>query len=108
VWYVGSGTIESTNKTVLQRRLRQAGMRWNRESGQFILSLMSKALSNLWDEQVVKPIRNLYVNEGVANFLSFFFLYELLFHNKVNSLKSDKFKVNKGNIFRYTRWIPTP
>ncbi|MDR1486736.1 MAG: hypothetical protein LBT62_01895 [Deltaproteobacteria bacterium] len=84
-WHVGGGAIENADKTVLQSRLRQAGMRWNRDSGQFILSLTSKALSNLWDEQVVKPIRNLYDVEGAASFLSSSILYELLFHDKVNS-----------------------
>jgi hypothetical protein len=49
-WYIGSGAIESANKRVVQERLKQAGMRWNRESGQWILSLMAKAKSELWNE----------------------------------------------------------
>jgi hypothetical protein len=41
-------------------RLRQKGMRWNQESGQFILTLIAKQLSGLWEEKVVNPIRKLY------------------------------------------------
>ena len=28
-WFVGSGAIESSNKTIVQLRLKQAGMRWS-------------------------------------------------------------------------------
>jgi hypothetical protein len=63
-WYIGSGAIESSNKTVLQFRLKQAGMRWNVECGQFIVSLMAKARSDKWDESVVKLIRDLYEIKG--------------------------------------------
>jgi hypothetical protein len=47
-WFIGSGAIESGNKSVLQQRLKQPGMRWNRTTGQYILSLMAKSKSKLW------------------------------------------------------------
>ncbi len=45
---VGSGSIESSNKTVLQSRLKQAGMRWNVEQGQAVVALKAKAESGMW------------------------------------------------------------
>jgi hypothetical protein len=55
-WFIGSGAIESGNKTVLQERLKQAGMRWNIQTAQFIVTLMTKAKSHLWESDVVKLI----------------------------------------------------
>jgi len=49
-YFVGSGAIESGNKTVLQRRLKQAGMRWSPETAQPLLTLRAKVESGLWDE----------------------------------------------------------
>ncbi|MDR0622695.1 MAG: hypothetical protein LBJ61_12625 [Deltaproteobacteria bacterium] len=46
-WLIGSGYIESGNKSVLQQRLKKQGMRWTTQNGQFILTLMSKAKSLL-------------------------------------------------------------
>jgi hypothetical protein len=51
-YFIGSGAIESSNKTVLQYRLKQAGMRWNVESAQPILTLRAKCESDLWDEVI--------------------------------------------------------
>jgi hypothetical protein len=48
-YFIGSGAIESANKTVLQQRLKQAGMRWNVASAQNILTLRAKYESNLWE-----------------------------------------------------------
>lgn len=45
-YYVGSGPIESGNKIVLQRRCKQAGMRWNCPSAQNMLTLCARAASN--------------------------------------------------------------
>jgi hypothetical protein len=59
-WIVGSGAIESSNRTVLQQRLKQSGMRWNIKSAQYILTLMSKAKCNLWDRDVVKLAQRKY------------------------------------------------
>lgn len=51
-YFIGSGAIESANKTVLQQRLKQAGMRWNISSAQAILTLRAKYESNLWESDV--------------------------------------------------------
>jgi pimeloyl-ACP methyl ester carboxylesterase len=40
---------------VLQQRLKQAGMRWNIESAQPVLTLKAKAESDLWEKDVVIP-----------------------------------------------------
>ena len=58
-FFVGSGAIESGNKSVLQARLKQAGMRWNPTTAQYMLSLKAKEKSNLWYSFVVPLIRNL-------------------------------------------------
>lgn len=55
-YFVGSGAIESGNKVVLQRRCKQAGMRWSVSGAQYMLTLKSKWESNLWKEEVVFPI----------------------------------------------------
>ncbi len=41
-WFVGSGAVESGNKVVLQKRMKQAGMRWNPETAQYLVTLCSK------------------------------------------------------------------
>ena len=55
-YFIGSGAIESGNKIILQRRLKQAGMRWNNDSAQALLSLVSKQESGLWGADVVRAI----------------------------------------------------
>lgn len=55
-WFVGSGSIESANKTVVQRRTKQPGMRWSINGGQNILTLRAKYESDLWDLEVKKRI----------------------------------------------------
>jgi hypothetical protein len=55
-YFIGSGAIESGNKIVLQRRLKQAGMRWNPKTAQYLLSLKSKDESNLWQTDVATLI----------------------------------------------------
>jgi hypothetical protein len=58
-YYIGSGAIESSNKTVIQRRLKVGAMRWNPDSGQAVLTLMSKAKStNLWEPDVERAVYN--------------------------------------------------
>ena len=52
-WFVGSGAIESGNKVVLQRRLKQAGMRWGVDGAQSIVTLRAKWESRLWERDVV-------------------------------------------------------
>ena len=60
-YFIGSGAIESGNKIVLQRRLKQAGMRWNTKTAQSLLTLISKEESGLW---------NLDVSGALLKFLS--------------------------------------
>jgi hypothetical protein len=55
-YFIGSGCVESGNKVVLQKRLKQAGMRWNPTTAQYILTLKSKYESKLWNVAVVSPI----------------------------------------------------
>ena len=52
-FYVGSGAIESGNKVVLQKRLKLAGMRWEPETAQYLLTLRAKYESGLWKKDVV-------------------------------------------------------
>jgi len=52
-WFVGSGAIESANKTIVQRRLKQAGMRWSVSGAQAMLTLRCKDESRLWDTEVL-------------------------------------------------------
>jgi hypothetical protein len=70
-WYIGSGAIESANRTVLQYRLKQAGMRWNQETGQNIVTLMSKSRSNLWEKEVIEPVMDYYDIEGAKKILGY-------------------------------------
>jgi len=51
-YFIGSGAIESANKVILQRRLKQAGMRWSVPGAQDVLSLRAKVESNRWDSDV--------------------------------------------------------
>jgi hypothetical protein len=46
---IGSGAIESGNKTVIQKRLKQPGMRWSSKGAQSAATLRTKFKSNLWD-----------------------------------------------------------
>jgi len=47
---IGSGTVESACKLVMQERMKQAGMRWSRDGAQAMLALRSILLSDRWDE----------------------------------------------------------
>lgn len=49
-YYIGSGPIESGNKTVIQQRLKQSGMRWSINGGQYIATLRAKEKSNEWED----------------------------------------------------------
>jgi len=51
-YYIGSGAIESANKMVIQQRMKQSGMRWSIDGGQYIAALRTKYESNRWDEVV--------------------------------------------------------
>ena len=47
-WFVGSGAIESSNKTVVQLRLKQAGMRWSIDGANHLITLRCMYESNNW------------------------------------------------------------
>ena len=47
---IGSGTIESACKTVVQARMKQSGMRWIRTGAQTMLALRCLLLSQRWHE----------------------------------------------------------
>jgi hypothetical protein len=47
---VGSGSVESACKVVVQERMKQAGMRWSRKGAQAMLALRCVLLSDRWDE----------------------------------------------------------
>ena len=51
-YFVGSGAVESANKVILQRRLKQAGMRWSVNGAQAVLSLRAKVESKRWQSVV--------------------------------------------------------
>ena len=46
---IGSGSVESACKLVVQQRMKQSGMRWSREGAQSMLALRSLLLSDRWD-----------------------------------------------------------
>lgn len=58
-YIIGSGAIESGNKLVLQRRLKQAGMHWSSDGAQYIAALRTKYKSKLWNK-VIYTIENIY------------------------------------------------
>lgn len=47
-WFVGSGAIESSNKTVVQLRLKQADMRWSVDGANYIIALRCMVESCNW------------------------------------------------------------
>lgn len=49
-YYIGSGMIESGNKTVVQKRMKQAGMRWSTDGAQYMAVLRAKHESNRWED----------------------------------------------------------
>lgn len=60
--YVGSGAIESSNKSVLQRRLKQAGMRWDAATAQNMVTLRAKAVANKWIGEVENYVPRFFAN----------------------------------------------
>jgi hypothetical protein len=57
---IGSGSIESANKIVLQYRLKQSGMRWKLTRAQNMVSLKAKMESGKWFSDVVEPVKKIY------------------------------------------------
>ncbi len=51
--FIGSGAIESSIKIIVQRRFKQAGMRWGVSTAQYLMTLVSKWESELWESDVV-------------------------------------------------------
>ena len=64
---MGSGAIESGNKTVMQERLKLSGMKWMVGKAESLLALRAKLKSNLWDEKVVPLVRANYVSSEAGN-----------------------------------------
>jgi hypothetical protein len=54
-YFIGSGAIESGNKIILHDRLKRAGMRWNPKTAQAMLTLKTKAESDIWYRDVEHP-----------------------------------------------------
>jgi hypothetical protein len=48
---LGSGTVESACKVVVQQRMKQAGMRWSRKGAQAMLALRCALLSDRWRQE---------------------------------------------------------
>ena len=59
-YFIGSGAIESGHKTVLQERIKLAGMRWYQENAEKLLALRAKLRSGLWEELVVPLVHREY------------------------------------------------
>ena len=59
-FFVGSGAIESGYKTVMQERIKLAGMRWYQESAEKLMALRTKLRSSLWESEVVPLVRKEY------------------------------------------------
>ena len=59
-YFVGSGAIESGNKTVMQERIKLTGMRWYLESAEKLMALRAKLKSDLWEKEVVPMVRREY------------------------------------------------
>jgi hypothetical protein len=51
-YYIGSGPVESGNKSVVQKRCKQAGMRWNEGNAQEMVTLKAKEESGMWGASV--------------------------------------------------------
>ena len=49
-WPIGSGMVESANKTVVQARLKGAGMHWERTSVNPMLALRNLIVNDRWEE----------------------------------------------------------
>jgi hypothetical protein len=47
---IGSGTVESACKVVVQERMKQAGMRWGRNNTQAMFALRCALLSDRWEQ----------------------------------------------------------
>lgn len=55
--FIGSGAIEASHRTVVQRRLKLSGQRWTQKGAASVLNLRVSYMSDKW-EKVVNLIRN--------------------------------------------------
>jgi hypothetical protein len=53
---LGSGVTEAACKVVFTQRLKQSGMRWQRASGQVVVTLRVVLLSRVWDKAVTRML----------------------------------------------------
>ena len=53
-WLIGSGPIESAQRTIVQQRLKLSGQRWNIQNAQNVLNLRTCHMSNQWQTVVNK------------------------------------------------------
>src|SRR5438874_10396589 len=49
-WPIGSGSVESANKLVVEARLKGAGMRWERQNVNPMLVLRNAVCNRRWNE----------------------------------------------------------
>ena len=61
---IGSGAIESANKYVVQRRLKQAGMKWTEDNANYMVHLRAEYINNQMDAHYW--IRNNPLVNGIA------------------------------------------
>jgi hypothetical protein len=62
---IGSGSVESANKLVVESRMKGSGMRWSEEHVDAMLALRNAACSHRW-RQVWKEIRQQWVHQTQA------------------------------------------
>jgi hypothetical protein len=55
---LGTGVTEAACKTVFGQRLKQSGMRWQKEGGQVIVDLRVLVLSRVWDQAYQAYLRS--------------------------------------------------
>lgn len=55
-WPIGSGTVESGNKLIVEFRLKGSGMRWSRDHVNPLLALRNAVCSDRWEEAFI-PIQ---------------------------------------------------
>ena len=63
-YLIGSGAVESGHRTVLQKRLKQPGMRWLPSKAAGVLILRAKWLSGLWETDVRKTVIDNYYKQS--------------------------------------------
>lgn len=49
---IGSGAIESKHRTLVQCRMKQAGMNWNKKHIQSVASVRGRVQSGRWDDMM--------------------------------------------------------